>query len=210
VSHSIVWGSVTDLDTLATCAQVLSSNVAVPDCTSVGGNLNVAPQFVDAVSGDYRLLPASPLVEHASAGLSPADFTGVPCQDLDGRPRLLDAEGDGLAVGDLGAYELPRQATVPGEVTGLQFTDQTTLEWDAEAAAATYDVFRGEAPLAFCPDLILLQSGSSATTLTDGDDPPLGGIFLYVIQALDALGDGGTLGSGQCAERSRPELCGSP
>ena len=44
---------------------------------------------------DWRLQAASPLLDF---GPSPATYTGSPCLDLDGTPRLKDHNGDGIAI----------------------------------------------------------------------------------------------------------------
>jgi hypothetical protein len=71
------------------------------DQTGVNGNISVDPLFIDAPAGNYRVPGASPVVD-AGDYLLP----GVPPRDLEGRPRVVDGNGDGLAVIDIGAYEL--------------------------------------------------------------------------------------------------------
>lgn len=64
------------------------------------GNLDVDPAFRNAAGGDYRLMAGSPVVDHgdpAAAG---------PTADLDGQARVVDGDGNGTAVRDMGAYEL--------------------------------------------------------------------------------------------------------
>ena len=61
---------------------------------------NIDPQFVNAAMGDYRLRPTSPLVDAGNPGVFGPSF------DLDGEPRVIDGDGDGTSVRDLGAYEL--------------------------------------------------------------------------------------------------------
>jgi hypothetical protein len=221
-TRGIAWGNSTaDLAGLATCGQVFFSDVCSPDCTgSPNGNVCLDPLFVGAANPDpllrdYRAQAASPLPDHSVAGLRPEDFTGIPCRDLDGLPRLRDANGDHLAVSDLGAYESPRLVPGPGAVQNLLFQDQTTLQWDVEPLAASYNVLRGTggpggAPLGYCLPLTALQAGTAATTLTDTDQPPVGSFFYYLIQAVDAQSRTGTLGDGTCAERSRGDLCVGP
>jgi hypothetical protein len=63
------------------------------------GNITNEPAFVNTATGNYRLRPDSPCID-AGTNLS-ASITN----DLDGRPRPLDGNGDGLALPDLGAYE---------------------------------------------------------------------------------------------------------
>jgi parallel beta-helix repeat protein len=70
------------------------------DQTGVNGNVSVAPAFVNPMLDDYRLQAISPVID---AGDSTA--ADVPASDLDGDPRVVDGNGDGLAVVDMGAYE---------------------------------------------------------------------------------------------------------
>jgi hypothetical protein len=72
-----------------------SSSITEANVSNVGD-----AGFVDAATGDYRLLPGSPLVD---AG-DPAAAQGL---DLGGNPLVADGNGDGTARRDLGAFELP-------------------------------------------------------------------------------------------------------
>ena len=66
--------------------------------------------FVDGL--DWHLRPGSPAVDSGLEGELPSET------DLDGLPRILDGNGDGNAVIDRGAYELPTPGPAPigGEV----------------------------------------------------------------------------------------------
>jgi hypothetical protein len=90
--------------------------------TCGGGMIKGDPQFVAPVAasaaptttGDYRLRQGSPAID-AGNNLSVTVTT-----DLEGNPRIVDGDGDGGAVVDMGAYEAP-YADVPcdGTVGGV-------------------------------------------------------------------------------------------
>jgi hypothetical protein len=75
------------------------------DQTGVNGNRSADPMFVATGNGDYRLQAGSPAID---AGDSTA--ADIPATDLDGDPRVVDGDSDGVAVVDLGAWERPRGA----------------------------------------------------------------------------------------------------
>ena len=80
-------------------SSTLNYSCAIPLPTIGFGNITNAPLFVNFAAGNYRLRPDSPCID-AGTNLS-ASITN----DLDGRPRPLDGNGDGLAAFDMGAYE---------------------------------------------------------------------------------------------------------
>jgi predicted outer membrane repeat protein len=63
------------------------------------GNITNAPLFVDAAAGNYRLRPDSPCIDAGT------NLSAIITNDLDGRPRPVDGNGDGVAAFDIGAYE---------------------------------------------------------------------------------------------------------
>lgn len=67
------------------------------------GNFDGDPMFVDGPGGNLRLGPASPAID---AGDNAAVPPGL-LEDLDGKPRIVDGDGDKTAVVDLGVYEFP-------------------------------------------------------------------------------------------------------
>jgi hypothetical protein len=87
------------------------------------GNIDADPCFVEPgywdangvwVEGDYRLLPDSPCIDAGDNNSLPPDITDVDGDgdtneplpwDLDGNPRVVEGDGDGIAVVDMGAYE---------------------------------------------------------------------------------------------------------
>jgi hypothetical protein len=73
-----------------------------PDQTGLNGNFSADPVFVDPGAGDYRVQSGSPVIDAGSS-----DAADVPAIDLDGAPRVVDGDGDAVAVVDMGAYERP-------------------------------------------------------------------------------------------------------
>jgi parallel beta-helix repeat protein len=76
------------------------------DQTGVNGNISADPSFVDASTGDFHIQAGSPAID---AGLN----AGAPAADIDGDPRPLDGNGDGVGVVDMGADEVRSETTPP-------------------------------------------------------------------------------------------------
>ena len=76
-------------------------DLLVPECRN---NLQGDPLFADTL---YHLQPISPAID---AGYQDSTILRALATDLDGNPRIVDGNSDGLAVIDIGAFELPESA----------------------------------------------------------------------------------------------------
>jgi hypothetical protein len=65
------------------------------------GNISEDPEFVDPAGGDYHLQLVSPSVDAGDRVPGP-----LPATDQDGDPRVIDADGDGYRIVDMGYDEL--------------------------------------------------------------------------------------------------------
>ena len=73
------------------------------------GNLSADPLFVGLNGVDQELRFSSPLVD---AGLTDPLSPAESATDLDGNPRVVDGNGDGVATRDIGAFEYQRRPPV--------------------------------------------------------------------------------------------------
>jgi parallel beta-helix repeat protein len=89
ITFNDLWGNGIDISN-----QDANSNPTVTD------NISADPLFVDIASGDYHLQEGSLCID---AGTNNAP--GLPETDFDGNPRIIDGNGDGIEIVDIGAYE---------------------------------------------------------------------------------------------------------
>jgi parallel beta-helix repeat protein len=82
-----------------------------------GQNIDLDPRFVAPEVGNYHLAPGSPCIDAGAPWYLP--FPGE--YDLDGQPRVLDGNGDGISRIDIGADEFfpvtPGDLNCDGAVT---------------------------------------------------------------------------------------------
>jgi hypothetical protein len=80
------------------------------DRTGTNGNISADPLFANPTDGDYHLQQMSPSIDRGD-NLTP----NLPDKDLDGHPRILDGDGNGTPIVDMGVYEFPAGASSDGK-----------------------------------------------------------------------------------------------
>jgi len=131
VSNTILWGNNFDDAIRGSLVPDRVAYSILNDARFTGsdGNNYQSPEFVDPVSGDYRLKAGSPGVDTgdpSAANIGP--------QDLDKKLRLWDGDGDTHAVVDRGAWEysaiLPQEIDVLGNDFSIFNGDTLPGYWD--------------------------------------------------------------------------------
>ena len=122
VRHNDIWGN--------TPGNVAGAKT---DASYIGlnGNISLNPQYTAplAVPPDYRLLPGSPALE---AG----DNAYAQTLDFDGSARIGDADGNGTATVDMGAFEISVDTDGDGTPDGLDTDDDNDGTLDANDCAS--------------------------------------------------------------------------
>ncbi len=132
LTNSILWNNV-DINGIGESAQLfLDSGVAnvnyscIEGLSSLTGNGNIAddPLFIypsgpDGIVGtpddNLRLMPGSPAIDTGDPAYDP----GPDATDLDGNPRILNGDGFGWAIVDMGAYESPEVSAPDCNANGI-------------------------------------------------------------------------------------------
>jgi len=84
----------------------------------------------------------------------------------------------------------------PGEVTGLDFTDETNLVWDTEPSAGVYNLYRDSLGVISGPGFgACFQPGLPGTGTTDTEPIPMPASgFFYLVTVENSLHQEGTKG----------------
>jgi len=126
VINSIVWGQ--DHNLLTGVGNVSYSDIGDGGYAGINHNTSVNPKFVDAASGDYHLLPNSPVLNAGNNAVA-----NLPATDIDGDPRIQEG------TVDMGADETSSTAATPTPTrtnTSIPPTD-TPTKTNTPVATAT-------------------------------------------------------------------------
>lgn len=212
--NTIVWGNKTPKNTVQIYSydstgtfDITYSDMQTTDIrdylvfTAQGpGNISRDPEFVDT---DLRLDGSSPCIDAGSN-----DAAGLPEYDIEGNPRMINGNSDGVAVVDMGAYEAgeydpnllaanftvnppagsiaaSKTGIIYGPITGslnVQFTDTST----GTVTSRLWNFGDGQTSTAQNPSHVYTKKGDYTVSLTvTGPDGSDGRTVQYCIHVTD-------------------------
>ena len=171
---------------------VFSTGGAPGSCAGhigVNGNIWGDPLFVDPTTGDFHLQPGSPSLD-AGDGTAASGLA----IDFDGHARVLDADGDGLEVIDMGADEAESAAsgsppgafgkTAPANAAyGVLTTPR--LSWAPSSGATGYEYCHDTVDNGACDGTWLPAWGASGAVPADLDSMTM---YHWQVRARNAAG----------------------
>jgi hypothetical protein len=178
------------------------------------------------VAEDFTLQSTSPLVD---AGTN----NGAPALDLAGNVRVADGNADGVAVADIGAYELvPPDADCDGAPNATDCAPNVTSIWSAPGSvgntlrvlpgsptrwtwdkivqANVFNVYRGTIGATFAFNQTCLESASPDRLTQDGVLPPVGAAFFYLVSGVNSCGEGSLGQASNGTAEPNPNPCVVP
>ncbi|HXG46296.1 MAG TPA: choice-of-anchor Q domain-containing protein [Methylomirabilota bacterium] len=108
----------------------LNHSCTLPMPADGAGNITTAPSFVDPDAGNYHLRYDSPCIDAGT------DLSAALQRDMEGRPRPMDGNADGVASFDMGAFESPHRTFIPTALGA--FTNGAVIEDVAVVGGRAY------------------------------------------------------------------------
>jgi Right handed beta helix region len=133
---------------------------------NVNGNISANPLFLDSAAGDFQLRFGSPSIDTGSN-----QVLGLPEDDFNGNPRIVDADGIGGAVIDMGAFEF--RDAIPPTISVVSATPNVLLQANHQMVPVTINVSVSDNndPNVVCR-IISVTSNEPVDGLGDGDTSP--------------------------------------
>jgi predicted outer membrane repeat protein len=114
VTNSILWADQPE-EVYIHDGEVLVSYSDIQGGWPGDGNMDAAPLWVDPDNGDYHLSPGSPCID---TGTNDAPY--LPDYDFEGDDRIMDGDGDTVAIVDMGVDEYLPSAEDTIHVGGME------------------------------------------------------------------------------------------
>ena len=158
------------------------------DLTGVASNVSVDPLFVDAAGGDYHLHSESPLVDAGSNAVVQLLET-----DFDGDSRILDGDGVGEAVVDMGFDEVARGIMSFATLTSKTRITRRGVGRDRIVIRGTFTVAASSSGIALQIEQLQLVLEDGSATVFRYEPPPASFVRLGSGERY-----GSTTSNGQC------------
>ena len=178
--NSVLWGDTPD--------EIFTGGAAITYSDIQGGwdgegNIDGDPLFVDPDGGDLHLSNDSPCID---AGTNEAP--GLPVYDFEGDPRIMDGDGDGTPVADMGVDEVdgpyPPQPPDLYPIDNPEGDGDYLVAWTEVLFAAGYTL-EEDNDVGF-PSPTERYSGSDTQFLVSGQSD---GVWFYRVRASNQDGD---------------------
>jgi hypothetical protein len=118
LTNCILWGNASpeisnseDSAPVVSYSDVQGGCAAYPYNVCGAGNIDEDPLFLDPDNGDFHLGPGSPCIDAGTDDVP--DPPGLPDTDFEGDARIIDGDGDGEPIVDMGVDEAWARVYLP-------------------------------------------------------------------------------------------------
>jgi hypothetical protein len=132
----------------------------------IKGSISLDPQFVNPTVGNYRLSLGSPSIDTGTN-----DIHGLPIADFNANPRIVDGDGVGGPIIDMGAYEFGD--STPPTINTISATPNTLIQANHQMVPVVINISASDDsdPVVLCR-IISVSSNEPVEGLGDGDTAP--------------------------------------